>query len=232
MNKYVDHRLKAIQQSLMAHYKGGIGMPSAVAGSERESFVNEYLSKILPPLYRFGRGTITDSQGKRAGQIDVVIEFPFSFSFPMPTGNERLYLAESVATVVEVKSNLSSQWDEVEKTVRKVKELARNWEIIQTLVPPEPERRIPCYAVGYTGYKTLRGLQKRLDSTHPKARPDGVLVVDSGCFMGFTCRAVGAWGLYGFASELLLLARSVLVACPDIFGYGNGMVVWDTGNTL
>src|SRR5262249_49094612 len=46
-------------------------------------------------------------------------------SLPQISGKERLYLAESVAAVIEVKSNLSSQWEEVEKTVREVKKLRR-----------------------------------------------------------------------------------------------------------
>jgi hypothetical protein len=64
---------------------------------------------VLPPIYRFGTGVITDVGGNLTGQVDIVMEFPLTASFPMPAGKQRLYLAESVAAVIEVKSNLSQE---------------------------------------------------------------------------------------------------------------------------
>jgi hypothetical protein len=44
-----------------------------------------------------------------SGALDIVVEFPFLPSFPAPGGDERLYLAESVALAIEVKSDLCAQ---------------------------------------------------------------------------------------------------------------------------
>ena len=231
MNKHVERRLQAIQQSLFAHYEGGSGLPSALIGGEREHLVNDYLSQLLPPIYRFGRGAITDASGEICGQLEVVMELPLGASFPMPAGSERLYLAESVAAIVEVKSNLSSQWNEVEETIRKVKVLQRDIRQRSALIlesSPDPiieaGPKIPCYAVGYIGYKSLKTLEDRLSSTPAECQPDGVLVLESGCFLGVTCRADGVWGLYAFVAELIAQVNAVLqIAYPDLHSYGDKM---------
>jgi hypothetical protein len=229
MNKHIEVRLAAIQQALMAHYLGGSGLPNALIGGEREHLINDYLSQLLPPIYRFGRGAVTDSTGEITGQLEVVMELPLGSSFPMPAGSERLYLAESVAAVIEVKSNLSSQWNEVEDTIRKIKVLRRDIRQSAAILlegSPDPVveagPNIPCYAVGYRGYKSLDALQHRLSATPVDAQPDGVLVLESGCFIGVSCRAVGVWGLYAFVAELIAQVNSVLqIAYPDLYSYGD-----------
>jgi hypothetical protein len=77
------------------------------AGSERN---------IAPP-FRFGSGDITDASGNRSGQLDVVIEYGNSITFPniLPK-TPRLYLAEGVCAVVDVKSALSTHWNEVTRS--------------------------------------------------------------------------------------------------------------------
>lgn len=231
MNKHIERRLQAIQQSLLAHYRGGSGLPNALIGSEREHLINDYLSELLPPIYRFGRGAITDATDEISGQLEVVMELPLGTSFPLLAGTERLYLAESVAAVIEVKSNLSSQWSEVEETIRKVKVLQRDIRqssamLLESSHGPivEAGPKIPCYAVGYHGYKSLQTLQDRLSSTPIESQPDGVLILDSGCFLGVTCKADGVWGLYAFVAELIAQVNSVLqIAYPDLHSYGEIM---------
>jgi hypothetical protein len=118
--------MAAIQASLMALHAGGRGMPNAVAGGERELFAREFLGKLFAPSFRFGTGAITDALNNISGQVDIVIENTFAPSFPMPAGDHRLYLAESVAVAIEVKSDLLSQWDEVRATIDKIKVLQRD----------------------------------------------------------------------------------------------------------
>ena len=132
----------------------------------------------LPAHRRFASGAITDSVGEISGQVDIAIEYGHFPSFPMPNAGERLILAESVALVIEVKSNLSSQWGEVEDTTRSVKRLTRT--LNPTMVTgTRPSNVIPVVAVGYRGHRTITGLNKRLLNTSPEARPDAALVIDS-----------------------------------------------------
>jgi hypothetical protein len=120
MNQIIENRLQAIQSCLMALHQGGNTkeFPNEVKGGEREYIIGEYLSQLLPTWYRFGSGAITDAEGNTSGQLDIVVELPFSLSFPMIGYQQRLYLPNSVAVVIEVKSDLSKQWNEVLRLLR------------------------------------------------------------------------------------------------------------------
>lgn len=231
MNKFVASRMQAIQAVLMAHYDGSIDLPAAMKGSERETFIHEFLEKVLPEIYRFGKGAITDSNSAISGAVDIVIELPFTPSFPMPTTSDRLYLAESVGAVIEVKSDLAKQWKEVESTVGQVKTLHRQGETI-IKVGGGLSPQIPCYAVGYKGYTTVDGLKQRIDSTTEEKRPDGALVIESGCFVTLSdtsgygiSTACGSMGLYALIWVLLTQISQVIFARPHLSPYAN--IIYD-----
>ena len=122
-------------------------MSPASKGFERELFVSGLLSQVFPSHYRFASGDIVDRQGQSSGQVDIVLEYPSGFSFPVYPDGPRLFLAESVACVIEVKSNLSSQWEQVLQKVSKVAELKRRFtkqtleEIAEEFLSGEVERR-------------------------------------------------------------------------------------------
>ena len=154
-----------------------------------------FLQQVFPPIYRFGSGAIVDAIGNSTGQLDIVMELPFAPSFPLPGGAERLYLAESVAAVFEVKSQLSSQWKEVETTVSKVRKLKRKLRLIDPIEfesSPQPipkinvTENIPLYAIGIKGYSDTQKISSRLSKTKKCDRPDGIFVFDSGAFVGVT----------------------------------------------
>src|SRR5438874_4802482 len=110
-NQHVLQRLTGLQSILKGVHQSSVGLSSATTGQERAAVIDEFLGKVLPPIYRFGTGDATDANGTRSGQLDVVVEYPFAP--PLPTvgaGQTRLYLAESVAAVMKVKSNLSGHW--------------------------------------------------------------------------------------------------------------------------
>ncbi len=79
-------------------------MSDSSKGSEREHFIDLFLKEVFPPSYRFGTGDALDSAGNKSGQLDVVVELTFFPSLPALGGGSRLYLAEGVAAVIEVKS--------------------------------------------------------------------------------------------------------------------------------
>jgi hypothetical protein len=226
-NPYLMARLQGIQQSLVAHYAGGAAMPSASKGSEREVFVRDFLQAVFPPPFRFGSGAVTDSDGNCSGQIDVVVEYPFLPSFPMPGGADRLYLAESVAVALEVKSNLSSQWGEVERSTLSLRKVQRRWSGSTKLrrsgiaFGGPSVTAVPYIAVGYTGYKELASLERRVQETSEDARPAGALVIDSGVFVGSGFTAFGALGLYAFCMAVSGFVRSVTSAETDLAAYAS-----------
>ena len=216
-NPFLEQRLKGIQQALIAHHRGSSGLPSAHAGSERETFLREFLQQVFPAHRRFVSGTITDSEGMRSGQVDIAIEYGISPSFPMPNTTERLLLAESVCLVIEVKSNLSSQWSEVTDTTKKVKALRRAIQL--DMATDDVPDRIPVIAVGYTGHRTVKGLVERLESTSIDSRPDAALVIDSGLFYGFNVASTGPLGLYALCAVITRLLNAVAIASPNLMSY-------------
>lgn len=226
MNDHILQRFRGIQGALLAHYTGGVSMPSAVKGNERETFVQDYLRELFPPMFRFGSGAVTDVAGNRSGQLDVVIELPFVPSFPMPGGRERLYMAESVALALEVKSNLSSQWDQVEdscKQLRTVRRIHKKSTAITSqgiVFGSGGSSTIPYMAVGYTGYRSIDALQSRFESTPAESRPDAALVIDTGVlYSGDGARASGPWGLFALSALIFGRLNGLSVADIDFGDY-------------
>lgn len=218
LNPFLLQRLTGIQSALIAQHQGGHGLPNATIGAERETFLREFLQKVFPSHRRFATGVITDSQANISGQIDIAVEYGFVPSFPMPGTEERLLLAESVALVIEVKSDLSAQWGQVRETSARVKSLSRQMNAIMAFGNGPPEK-IPCIAVGYSGHNTIAGLQERLESTPECERPDGALVISSGCFVGFGMTAQDALGLYALCLAINVLFTQIGFASPDLVGY-------------
>jgi len=203
VNKYIVDRLTGIHQMLVGAHEAGKSMSSSSKGCEREAFVDRFLSQLLTPQFRFGSGDATDQEGRRSGQLDVVVEYPFVPSLPIVGAMKpRLYLAEGIAAVVEVKSDVSGQWGEVENTVSQLSPLKRQYGAgVSFGAYATPH--IPFFAVGYTGWKTLDPLLSRLSP----GRVEGILVIDSllfastDGFLGGKCGGHPA-ALWGFISCL------------------------------
>jgi hypothetical protein len=128
VNKALKSRIDSVFDSLMTSFRAGSELSSATKGIERELFVSAFLSQIFPPHYRFSSGDVTSHDDARSGQIDIVMEFPRGFSLPFHPSGPRLFFAEGVAAAIEVKSNLSSQWDEVLATGKKLRNVKRRFD--------------------------------------------------------------------------------------------------------
>jgi hypothetical protein len=222
-NQHVSERLASIREILNAVRRGGGTLSATTKGNERSAFVDKFLSQVLPEPFRFGTGDATDSTGKRSGQLDVVIEYPLAPSLPLPgVGNHRLYLAEGIAAVVEVKSDVAAQWNEAVNTAKQLGQLDRGrfkqclpWDgDIRQFIRPEKYLdfikmnfrldEIPLFVVGYTGWKTLESVYDHLDHTGKINHPHpihGILVIDSGLFasgLAFgNMRISGDYALWG-----------------------------------
>jgi hypothetical protein len=224
-------RLQGIRTILMAHHSAGSQLPSAAKGSEREVLVREFLAKVFPPVFRFGTGAMVDSRGHSSGQLDVVIEFPLLPSFPTPGAPDRLYLVESAAAVLEVKSDLAAQWKQVIRSAAKVRSLKRNGASHQSVNPSgtvsafgPTESRVPFLAIGYCGPAKGERLQHMLNQCKPTERPDALLVIESGAYSGCdlagqTQPSSGPAGLLSFTNDLAWLIRNVTTASPNVGSY-------------
>jgi hypothetical protein len=220
-------RLEGIRQILMAHHAAGKRLPNAAKGSERETLLREFLGRVFPPPFRFGTGAIVDSESRMTGQMDIVAEFPFFPSFPTPGAFERLYLAESVSFALEVKSDLTAQWSQLETAAQAVLLLRRRWhghlrfEQSDFEVANASTSRIPFVAIGFTGPTNLEALETRLREAPESRRPDGALVLQSGAYVCSLTgsRATGVAGLFAFCVDAARFATNVLTAHPDFSNY-------------
>lgn len=186
---------------LLAAQDAGQSLSTAARGAERSAFLSLFLQQLLPNPYRFGAGDITDTTGTKSGQLDIVVEFPFGPSFPIVGVPEsRLYLAEGVAAVIEVKSDVCKQWREVIDTAKHIAALHPRQDL--RVAGTMPRERIPVFAVGYKGWSTLRALVEHLD---PKA-VTGILVIDGGLFASTSdfgdLRLEGPQALWGLVACL------------------------------
>lgn len=219
-NEHVHTRLRGIQAQLMAAHVANSSMSANSRGRERETFISDFLAAVLPPSYRFGSGDATDLTGKRSGQLDVVVEHPIGPSLPaVGSAATRLYLAETVAAVIEVKSNLTNQWDEVIHTINALAPLRRDYPSMMTM-GLKPTSHIPLIAVGYKGWKTFDTIKERIKD-HPAIA--GILVIDEGFFVSsnyyYGITAPGAWALWGMISVLHLITNGLQSASTNPLGY-------------
>jgi hypothetical protein len=220
MNQHLATRLEGIRRSVVVQASASNEMPTASRGAERELFVRTFLQAAFPTVFRFGSGAITDRHGARTGQVDVVVELPFVPSLPMPPSDHRLYLAEGVAAAIEIKSDLSAQWGEVEDTTASILTLKRSMRAGALWRGPAPFEFVPTLAVGYRGYSTVDGLCRRLDSTHPDRRPIGALVLgDPGVFIVGRKAGTGADAMLLFLAFLTKLCTQVVNADFDVNAY-------------
>ncbi len=200
-----------MQQMLMAVHSAGTGMSSASKGNERDSFVNKLLREVLPSPFRFGTGDATDRHGHRSGQLDVVIEFPLMPSLPSHEGSPRLYLAEGVLAVLEVKSDLAAQWHQVVETADKLATLTRHYGS-GVSIGPRAGPRIPLYAVGYRGWQDFDRVKERFESS---PHISGILVIEHGHFCGKydALTAQGAPYVFSYERASSPMALWGLISC-------------------
>lgn len=201
-NQHVLQRLVGIQGQLIKGFEASASMSSASKGFEREQFIDNFLSQVLPKPFRFATGDATDKNGAKSGQLDVVIEFPFGPSLPIVGGaTSRLFLAETVAAVVEVKSNVTNQWEEALHTAQQLFPLARSYGATMLMGPNLP--KIPLFVAGFKGWQRLDTVQNKLASA-PEI--SGILVIEPGIFVSSAqfggVTATGPWALWGLIACL------------------------------
>ncbi len=217
-NPFVLERLAGIQNGLMSIWAASAPLSASTKGQERQYFIEGFLANVLPPVYRIGTGDATDSFGKRSGQLDVVVEYPFAPTLPS-IGNSnptRLYLAESIAAVIEVKSDAASQWDEAKRTAAALAPLQRSFGAMMTMGAGAPSSKIPLYVAGYKGWKDLDTLKRKLDEC---ADISGILVIEKGLFYSRSMRAEGPYALWALISELHYVTSSLQAASTDPINY-------------
>lgn len=200
-------RLERISANMKAAYRDSSNYVSPVTGREREVFVHAFLEKILPPSMRVGAGVITDASGITSGQLDIVVELPLSVSFPI-VGENRHYLADTVGAVIEVKSDLTRQWEEVKEKSADLLRLGRFTPEKDEIVFRD-DYRVPLFVVAFNGPKKKATLEAYLGQMHRGDWPAVVYVVESDLLIsqgpsGWVYARSSAGCAFAFVSALYL----------------------------
>lgn len=192
MRNLFSKKIENIHKNMMECHRDSERYSPTITGAEREIFNRELFQKILPTNYRIGAGCIVDSTGDETGQIDAVIELPFSLSFPISSGENRLYLADTIGAAFEIKSDLNKQWDEAIRKVNEIKKLDRI-QIKSGDIALLDILKIPAFIIAFKGPKNLDTIYKKLGNLQIKDWPDGILIIEHGVFYG---RAAGCNTVY------------------------------------
>lgn len=219
-NIHVMSRLQALLDFFRAMDSGGKTLSAAMKGLERELFIQHALSHIVAPPFRIGSGEITDLSGRRSGQLDVVIEYGNSVSFPLICSVQmpRLYLAEGVCAVIEIKSDLTRQWDEVLASWKKLQDMQRRY--VDWISYGKMSDKIPYFVVGYRGWK----LKETVEKKRSLAEIEGILVLDSEIFCGKSFQETGPASLYAFFMTLQEKTGSLVSFLSDYKAYACNIV--------
>ena len=108
-------------------------------------------------------------------------------SLPLLMGDSpRLYLAEPICAVLEIKSDICRQWDQVLETARKVRSLRRSSACLISGMGEGLPEHIPFFAIGYEGWKASAAVIDNLKphGTETDSYVDGVLVINPGIYAG------------------------------------------------
>jgi len=190
MNDLFRRKLENIHSSLLSCHRDTQYYSPSIIGDEREGIKKELLSLVLPPGYRIGAGTIVDVEGNETGQIDAVIEQPFSLSFPVAKAENRLYMADTVGAAFEIKSNLNTKGEKARLKMQEIRRLNRYKAELGKIVNFD-FLHIPCFIMAYVGLKNFETIEKNFIKPREVLSPNGVLVIESELFYGRT--AGGQW---------------------------------------
>lgn len=184
-NKLILQRLEGVRDMLIALYQSSDKVlsqqHSSITGVEREIFVSHFLRQILPSHYRIGSGVITDAQGRKSTQLDVVVELPFAPSFSFFDGMPRIYLADAIGAVIEIKSELMGNVDEKfihgklnetgEADYTALQRIKRDVKVQTKVGRVRPSYTIPAYVVGYKGFAKEQTLKDIIFKLNRRGQP-------------------------------------------------------------
>lgn len=166
-------------------------LPQLQVQKEKYLIVN-YLGRYYQVLIELEQVPLLIVKIINNGQVDAVIELPFSLSFPVSSEENRLYLADTVGAAFEIKSNLNAQWEDAIKKIKEIKQLNRINTSKEKYLMGDT-LKIPSFIIGFTGPKNIDTLYKKLGNLCDLDKPDGVLIIEHGIFYG---RAAGCNSVY------------------------------------
>ncbi len=164
------------QRELYGAYKTSAALGHSVAkGNERELIASQFLSQHMPPAVEVSQGILVDQDTvdftlltqMTSPQLDLLLVIS---NLPQLTlyGGSKIFFAESVIAVIEVKTELSSsEIDRILQHCRKVKERKRQvfgmyWRESNDLTTG-PSDKVPYYVVAFDSSKNAQEIMTILE---------------------------------------------------------------------
>ncbi|MDQ9128755.1 hypothetical protein RDT67_20255 [Serratia fonticola] len=219
-SEILNSRLDSVLKMMNANYSGVAHSPSAIKGSARANFINNYLEQVVPQGCRISTsGEIIDNKGGSTGELDIIIENGYFPNIPVVGDkSSRLFFAEGVAAVIEVKSSLQNQWNEAMHTGQRLSQVTRDVQASQASsynqptfirvsgfnshpgmpkAPVMPQdvffKKVPFFLVGYTGWEKFETLKEKFSNANGILT--GILQLDKGYFIcDDSCGGINARG--------------------------------------
>ena len=154
-------------------------------GTAREGLITNFLKHNLPQNIEYHSGELFDYDGKRSGQMDIVLH-PNSSPKINLHGTISLFPVETVLAVIEVKSNINTQkLKESMRSCYKIKNLSMNRDRQSygeeiSLIQRLDLNSVPFIVFAYDGLKMntlLEKIEKIEDENAETRRPDLIVVL-------------------------------------------------------
>jgi hypothetical protein len=197
MKKYFQNRQRELYNAYKASAALGHSVPK---GNERELITSQFLTQHMPPVVQASQGILVDQDTldfkqlnqTNCPQLDLLL---VTSNLPQLTfyGGSRIFLAESVAVVIEVKTNLSvAEIERILKHCKKVKERKRQIFGMYWAEPNDPtsgpSEKVPYYVVSFDSSKTAQEIMTLFkkksselglsEEDQKGAFPDGIFILN------------------------------------------------------
>jgi hypothetical protein len=161
---------------LLAAFSASHEMSDVTKGTVREFGLRAALEYAIPPIARLYSGDIIDCLGNATGQLDFIVAHASTPALGSRDDEPRIVLAEGVLGVIELKSNLATQWRQVERTWAKLCRIRRP--LPEAGFDPHgrlfvgrnnaapAEHAISLMVIGKTGWKDAEELGRRAKALH------------------------------------------------------------------
>lgn len=163
---------------LASNYTESQGASDATKGGIREHGVRDALRHALPPMARIEAGDIIDAYGRQTGQIDGAVIDDRSPTLKSAEDKPGVILAEGVIAVLESKSSVSGQWEQVRETFSKTRPIERSTSGLS--FAGRFEASLPFFVIGLEGWRKPETLAQHVRELHemaPRERPASVFVL-------------------------------------------------------
>jgi len=186
------------QEELYGAYSTSSALGHSVSkGDERELITREFLSSHMPQAIQVNRGILVDQNTanfaqslnqKTSPQLDLLLVMSGQPQLTL-YGGSKMFFAEAVAAVIEVKTLLTSaEIDGILEHCKKVKERRRQILGLYTREPADPSTgpsiTIPYYVVAFDSQRTAEQIMERLNVKGAEMglttdqQPDGIFTLD------------------------------------------------------